>query len=180
MKVIATLIICLLMVSCVSMTKEEYIAWTQANMEIAKANANMQSRPTFELQLTPDGKVSGIKTYASPVLIPYIDQKRPSEWVGTVNRLLSIGGTLGTTAIIGNAFKSIVNTVGNSAGHNTTTTITDSYNQTQNGDNIGRDYIRDSYNPQDSYNTDNSINDSYNPDNSINNSYNPINGTSGN
>jgi len=169
-------VIVLLSMGCASMngiSKEEFMEWTKANVEIAKINADVNSRPTFELNLTPDGKVAGIKTYAQPNVMPFMEQKRPSEWVGTVNRLLSIGGYLGGAAIIGDAVKDMVDSSGKNAGHNTTTT--GSYNT-------------DRHDITTTTSTTNTTSGSYNGDyrdvsgsvsddhsnRSINNSYNPI------
>lgn len=67
--------------------------------------------------------------YAGPVIQPP-QQIKNSEWVGTVNNVVSGGMALGSTAVLGSVIKSVVNSAGENAGHNTTTTVntTGSYN----------------------------------------------------
>lgn len=157
-----------ILTGCATMSPTEFTAWTIANKEIAQSNVAAGNRPTFDLSLTLDGRVSGIKVYAQPVMMPYIAQKDPSPWVRTVDKLISVGGFLGGGIIVGNAMKGILDDVGKNAGHNTA--ISGSYNTDRHDSGDYRDIgaltddhsnrsINDSYNPTDRHD----VTDSYNP-----------------
>lgn len=88
-------------------------------------------------------------------------QIKNSEWVGTVNNIVSGAVSFGSTAVLGSVMKSVVNSVGENAGHNTSITNTDSGNTTTTMTNTNSgNTLTDSGNTitatiTDSHNTDN-------------------------
>jgi len=169
MKKIALLLIATLLIGgC--MSSEEYIKWVDANAQIALMNQKNSQNPILNIEWCGQDKqqICKLQVFPQPSTIPYLSQKKDSEWVGTVNRLLSIGGMVGGIYATGSALKDIVNSVGTNAGHNTT--YNDSFN-------TSGSYNTDSHDTSisGSYNTDrHDINDSYNDRHDINNSYNPV------
>jgi len=160
------------------MTSEEYIKWVDANAQIALINQKNSQNPILNIEWCGQDKqqICKLQVFPQPSTIPYLSQKKDSEWVGTVNKLLSIGGMVGGIAVTGNALKGIVNSVGTNAGHNITDSYntSGSYNRDSHDTSISGSYNTDRHDINDSYNDRHDINDSYNDRHDINNSYNPV------
>jgi len=160
------------------MSSVEFEKWVDANKQIALMNMQMAQRPLVHIEWCDNGtRVCKLEVYSQASLLPYLPQKKDSEWVRVADRLISVGGLIGGIAVTGNAMKGIINAVGKNAGHN----IVDSYNTSGsyntdrhdinyiNSYNTDRHDINNSYNTSSSYNTDrHDINDSYNTINSHN------------
>jgi hypothetical protein len=163
------------------MGKEEYIKWADVNAQIAVLNARSQQNPMVNIEWCGQDKqqICKLQVYPQPSIIPYIAQKKDSEWVSTVNKLIGVGGVVGGIYATGSALKGIVNSVGTNAGHNINDSYntSGSYNTDRHDTNITDSYNTDRHDISDSYNTDrHDINDSYNSTDrhDINNSYNPV------
>lgn len=110
------------------------IAYTgYINSQTAKGN----EVPKLVEIVAKDGEtieMKGVKSFVVYSPSAVVNQAQPpqqiknSEWVGTVNNIVSGGMALGSTAVLGSVIKSVVNSAGENAGHNTTVNTTGSYN----------------------------------------------------
>lgn len=106
----------LLLSGCVT-TDEAYRDYLTAQHRATEMTL-AQQKPLVELVALPGQQITGLSALRvyTPAVVPAVQQARPNEWVGVIERAIGVGGTVLGLKISTDGSRDLVNAVGAAVG----------------------------------------------------------------